>query len=133
MALIDSFNQAQKTAHPEDEAIDGVIESYELAFKMQSELPGVLNLQSESAATQKLYGIGERATDDFGRKCLMARRLVEAGVRFVEITHGNWDQHFNLEQALGNNCNSVDLPIAGLLRRSRGARFIEGYARRLVG
>ncbi len=122
LALIDSFNQAQKAAHPEDEAIDGVIESYELAFKMQSELPGVLNLQSESAATQKLYGIGERTTDDFGRKCLMARRLVEAGVRFVEITHGNWDQHFNLEQALEGNCNSVDLPIAGLLSdlQSRG-------------
>lgn len=122
LALIDSFNQAQKAAHPEDEAIDGVIESYELAFKMQSELPGVLNLQSESAATQKLYGIGNRATDDFGRKCLMARRLVEAGVRFVEISHGNWDQHFNLEQALGNNCESVDLPIAGLLSdlESRG-------------
>lgn len=122
LALIDSFNQAQKSAHPEDEAIDGVIESYELAFKMQSELPGVLNLQSESAATQKLYGIGQRATDDFGRKCLMARRLVEAGVRFVEITHGNWDQHFNLETALEGNCNSVDLPIAGLLSdlQSRG-------------
>lgn len=122
LALIDSFNQAQKEAHPEDEAIDGVIESYELAFKMQSELPGVLNLQSESAATQKLYGIGQRITDDFGRKCLMARRLVEAGVRFVEITHGNWDQHFNLETALEGNCNSVDLPIAGLLSdlQSRG-------------
>lgn len=122
LALIDSFNQAQKAAHPEDEAIDGVIESYELAFKMQSELPGVLNLQSESAATQKLYGIGQRGTDDFGRKCLMARRLVEAGVRFVEITHGNWDQHFNLETALEGNCSSVDLPIAGLLSdlESRG-------------
>ncbi len=122
LSLIDSFNQAQKSAHPEDEAIDGVIESYELAFKMQSELPNVLNLQSESAATQKLYGIGERSTDDFGRKCLMARRLVEAGVRFVEITHGNWDQHFNLETALEGNCRSVDLPISGLLSdlQSRG-------------
>ncbi len=116
LALIDSFNQAQKAAHPEDEAIDGVIESYELAFKMQSELPSVLDLQSESAATQTMYGIGQRSTDDFGRKCLMARRLVEAGVRFVEITHGNWDQHFNLKQALEGNCNSVDLPIAGLLK-----------------
>ncbi|MCC6509054.1 MAG: DUF1501 domain-containing protein [Pirellulaceae bacterium] len=122
LALIDSFNRAQQAQHPDDEAIEGVIESYELAFKMQSELPGVLNLQSESAATQKLYGIGDRTTDDFGRKCLMARRLIEAGVRFVEITHGNWDQHFNLQQALQNNCDSVDKPIAGLLSdlQSRG-------------
>ncbi len=122
LGLVAQFNQAQREQHPSDEAIDGVIKSYELAFKMQSELPGVLNLQSESSATQQLYGIGERTTDDFGRKCLMARRLIEAGVRFVEITHGNWDQHFNLEQALQGNCDSVDKPIAGLLSdlQSRG-------------
>lgn len=122
LSLIDRFNQAQRKQHADDEAIEGVIQSYELAFKMQSELPSVLNLQSESDATQRLYGIGERTTDDFGRKCLMARRLVEAGVRFVEVTHGNWDQHFNLQQALQNNCDSVDKPIAGLLSdlESRG-------------
>src|SRR3954447_13139539 len=82
---------------------------------MQSQMPAVMDLSKESDATRKLYGIGGGATDDFGRKCLLARRFVEAGVRFVEISHGNWDQHFNLETALGTNCGAVDLPIAGLL------------------
>lgn len=115
LGLVDSFNRAQLAHNPHDDAIDGVIESFELAFKMQSELPKVLDLRNESQSTQQLYGIGDRQTDDFGRKCLMARRLVEAGVRFVEVTHGNWDQHFNLQNALQNNCDSVDKPIAGLL------------------
>ncbi len=105
--------------------VEGVIESYELAYKMQAQMPGVMDISTESEATQKLYGIGQPAapsgqgidasTDEFGRKCLLARRLVEAGVRFVEIGHGNWDQHFNLETALGANAHAVDLPIAGLL------------------
>ncbi|HMP01527.1 MAG TPA: DUF1501 domain-containing protein [Gemmatales bacterium] len=95
--------------------VEGAIASYELAFKMQSELPGVLDLNKESAATRKLYGIGEGRTDNFGRKCLLARRLVAAGVRFVEITHGNWDHHFNLSAALERSCGEVDKPIAGLL------------------
>jgi hypothetical protein len=104
--------------------VEGVIQSYELAYKMQAEMPEVMDLSKESAATQQLYGIGDEArrvngidagTDDFGRKCLLARRMVEAGVRFVEIAHGNWDQHFNLETALGANAHAVDLPIAGLL------------------
>lgn len=115
LSLIDQFNRAQLKRNPHDEAIDGVIESFELAFKMQSELPQVMDLDQESAQTQRLYGIGQSQTDDFGRKCLMARRLVESGVRFVEIAHGNWDQHFNLRQALQNNCDTVDQPIAGLL------------------
>jgi hypothetical protein len=122
LSLVDSLNRAQLAQHPHDDAIDGVIQSFELAFKMQGELPQVLSLKGESAATQQMYGIGPRATDDFGRKCLMARRLIEAGVRFVEITHGNWDQHFNLKQSLENNCKSIDKPISGLLSdlESRG-------------
>jgi hypothetical protein len=104
--------------------VEGVIQSYELAYKMQAEMPEVMDLSKESQATMELYGIGDAArrvggidasTDDFGRKCLLARRMVEAGVRFVEISHGNWDQHFNLETALGANAHAVDLPIAGLL------------------
>jgi uncharacterized protein (DUF1501 family) len=74
-----------------------------------------MNLDQETAAVQKLYGLGQTATDDMGRKCLLARRLVEAGVRFVEITHGNWDHHFNLNANLESNARAVDLPIAGLL------------------
>lgn len=120
--LLQQFNSAQRQATPHDPQIDGMIESFELGFRMQSELPQLLNLDDESAATRSLYGIGERETDDFGRKCLLARRMVEAGVRFVEVTHGNWDQHFNLKTALANNCESIDKPAAGLLAdlESRG-------------
>jgi hypothetical protein len=119
-----SLNQQSMDHVESDPEVEGVIESYELAYKMQAEMPDVLDISQESAATQALYGIGDTGTkaagidsgtDDFGKKCLMARRMVEAGVRFVEIAHGNWDQHFNLETALGANAHAVDLPIAGLL------------------
>ncbi|HET6408262.1 MAG TPA: DUF1501 domain-containing protein [Chthoniobacteraceae bacterium] len=122
LELIQSLNRHQLERDRVNPDIEGVIESFELAFKMQTEMPAVMDLGKESDATKKLYGIGDGTTDDMGRKCLLARRLVESGVRFVEITHGNWDQHFNLEQTLGRNCASVDLPIAGLLTdlRQRG-------------
>lgn len=103
--------------------VEGVIESFELAFKMQGEMPKVMDLQSESPETLKSYGIGERSpTDDFGRKCLLARRMVEAGVRFVEVTHSDWDHHFNISTALPATCAGVDQPIAALLTdlRQRG-------------
>jgi len=96
--------------------VEGVIESYELAFRMQAEVPKVLDLSKESSATKALYGIGNETTDTFGKQCLMARKLVEAGVRFIEITHGNWDHHFNLRTALERNCSEIDQPISGLLQ-----------------
>jgi uncharacterized protein (DUF1501 family) len=92
-----------------------VIESYELAFRMQKEMPQVMDLSRETEATKTLYGLDNEATADFGHKVLLARRLVESGVRFVEVSHGDWDQHFNLSKTLGANCASVDQPIAGLL------------------
>ena len=103
--------------------VEGVIESFELAFKMQGEMPRVMDLTGESPATLKSYGIGEGAeTDDFGRKCLLARRMVEAGVRFVEVTHSDWDHHFTLSTSLPATCAAVDQPIAALLAdlRQRG-------------
>ena len=95
--------------------VEGVIESYELAFRMQAEVPKVRDLSKETAATKALYGIDEQETDTFGKQCLMARKFVEAGVRFIEITHGNWDQHFNLKATLERNTGAIDKPIAGLL------------------
>ena len=115
LELIQSFNREALRLDPRNAQIEGVIQSYELAFRMQSQMPAVMDLTKETAATQQLYGIGDRATEDFGRKCLLARRMVEAGVRFVEICHGNWDHHFNLSTTLRNSCTSVDKPIAGLL------------------
>jgi hypothetical protein len=122
LGLIQTLNREKLSRDRVNPEVEGVIQSYELAFKMQSQMPQVMDLSKESAATQKLYGIGETGTDDFGRKCLLARRFIEAGVRFVEISHGNWDHHFNLSTALGNSARAVDLPIAGLLTdlRARG-------------
>jgi hypothetical protein len=96
--------------------VEGAIEAAELAFKMQSEMPQVLDLSKESDATKRLYGIGDRQTEDFGRKCLLARKMVESGVRFVEVTHGNWDHHFNMNASLERSCSEVDRPVAGLLQ-----------------
>jgi hypothetical protein len=130
--LAQSLNHQTLQREGYDPDVEGVIQSYELAYKMQAEMPQVMDLSKESAATLQLYGIGDTTrkltngidagTDDFGRKCLLARRMVEAGVRFVEVAHGNWDQHFNLETALGANAHGTDLPIAGLLTdlKSRG-------------
>lgn len=95
--------------------VEGVIESYELAFRMQAEVPRVMDLSKETAATKALYGIDEQETDTFGKQCLMARKFVEAGVRFIELTNGNWDQHFNLKASLERNTGAIDKPIAGLL------------------
>jgi hypothetical protein len=122
LELIQALNREKLARDKVNPDVEGVIESYELAFRMQSQMPAVMDFSKETDATKKLYGIGEAGTDDFGRKCLLARRFVEAGVRFVEITHGNWDQHFNLANALAGNCRAVDAPIAGLLAdlRSRG-------------
>ena len=95
---------------------------------MQKDLPKVMDLANETAATKALYGIGEQATENFGRQCLLARRFVEAGVRFVEITSGGWDHHRNLKTALPNKAQSVDKPIAGLLTDLKAARPAEGHA-----
>ncbi|MFM9196498.1 MAG: DUF1501 domain-containing protein, partial [Planctomycetia bacterium] len=94
---------------------EGVIESYELAFRMQDEVPKVMDIARETKATLDRYGVGEEGTDAFGRQCLMARRLAEAGVRFVQVTHRNWDHHFNLGESIENTARQVDRPIAGLL------------------
>ena len=100
--------------HPE---IEGAIESFELAFRMQDEVPQVLDMRSESPATLKLYGVGPGLpTDRFGRQCILARRLAEAGVRFIEITApGSWDHHFMLKEELTKSCAGVDQPLAALL------------------
>ena len=129
--LVQSLNREELRRDRVNPDVEGVIESYELAFRMQSQMPQVMDISKESEATKKMYGIGAGGgggggfggggfgggggTDDFGRKCLLARRFIEAGVRFVEVSHGNWDQHFNLSNALAGNCNSVDQPIAALL------------------
>ncbi len=122
--LVQSMNRdlLASTANPE---VEGVIESYELAFRMQAELPKVMDLSKESPATLASYGIGSGAASEFGRQCLMARRFVEARVRFVEVCHAGWDQHQNLQARLSANCAATDQPIAALLADLKARDMLE--------
>ncbi|MDZ4849933.1 MAG: DUF1501 domain-containing protein [Pirellulaceae bacterium] len=113
--LIQEMNKRAQGQSHEQSQIDAMIESYELAFRMQNDLPKVLDLADETAETLEMYGIGEKSTDDFGRQCLMARRLAESGVRYIELAHQFWDQHKNLDKDLRDNCRETDKPISGLL------------------
>ena len=106
--------------------LESRINSFELAFRMQHEIPQVEDISGESRATHELYGLNDPVTEDFGRQCLLARRFAERGVRFIQVTHSNtkvqWDQHSDLLTGHSENAREVDLPIAGLLRdlRARG-------------
>jgi hypothetical protein len=113
--FVQSLNRNLADRQPLNSQIDGVIESYELAFRMQSAVPQVMDTSSETLQTQKKYGIGKGLTDDFGRACLMARRFAESGVRFIELTHEGWDQHKSLQSKLTSNCGATDQPIAALI------------------
>jgi len=113
--LVKSLNLHKLGHDGHQPEVEGAIESFELAFRMQDTLPEVMDISAETEETLALYGIGSQPTDAFGRQCLAARRLAEAGVRFIELTHGNWDHHVNLTNALETNCAQTDAPIAGLL------------------
>ena len=113
--LVQAMNQDFLKTSSGNPEVEGVIQSYELAFRMQTEVPRVMDLKTESQATLDMYGIGRGVSDGFGRQCLMARRLAEAGVRHIEVCHGGWDQHQNLKSTLTKNCASTDQPIAALL------------------
>ena len=109
--------------------LESRISSFELAFRMQNEIPRVENLAEESQATQSLYGIDDPVTEDFGRQCLLARRFAERGVRFIQVTHSDskvqWDQHADLKQGHEKNSREVDLPIAGLLTDLKARGLLE--------
>jgi hypothetical protein len=123
--LVQQMNRDALRRSGDNPQIEGIIESFELGFRMQSTVPDVMDLSKESKATQALYGIGEDDTDRFGRQCLMARRFAEAGVRFIEIAHTGWDQHLNLHAKHGANAAAVDKPIAGLLADLKARRMLD--------
>jgi hypothetical protein len=123
--LLAELNRLHQQKYPGHEDLPARLETYELAFRMQSEIPDLINLAKESAETKALYGIDEKETDPFGRRCLLARRLVEQGVRFVQIYSGGWDSHDYIERAHSARIRSVDKPIAGLLKDLKRRGLLE--------
>ncbi len=120
-AVLQKMNRQHLTEHPGDSRLEARIASAELAAKMQLSAPEAFDLATESESTRTAYGVGQAVTDDFGRRCLLARRLIERGTRFVQVWSGpqgavnNWDNHGNIEAELSPIAASVDQPIAALL------------------
>ncbi len=123
------MNREDQARSGPEASLEARINSFELAFRMQSELPKVEDLSGETEATQKLYGMDNPITANFGRMCLMARRFAEAGVRFIQVTHNDnkvqWDQHSDLKAGHEKNALEVDLPIAGLMADLKARGLLE--------
>ena len=113
--LLAAWNQEHQSHLPVNSELTARIEAYELAYRMQAHAPEAVDLSGETEATRKLYGIGEGEADRFGKSCLMARRLVERGTRFVQLYHSNWDTHGDNDKRHQKLCGQTDKPIAGLL------------------
>lgn len=120
--VLNQLNQLHQQRHPGHEELAARMENYELAFRMQMQVPDIIDLSRESRATQQMYGLDREETAAFGRKCLLARRLVEQGVRFIQIFSGGWDSHDYLQRAHTARIRSLDQPLAALIRdlRQRG-------------
>jgi hypothetical protein len=131
--LLDKLNRMDAERNPGQSELDARIASYELASRMQTCAPEAVAIEKESEATRKLYGLDSPITAPFGRQCLMARRLVERGVRFVQLFHGGlgnqntdtWDAHGNLQENHTQHAAEVDAPIAGLLRDLAGRGLLD--------
>jgi hypothetical protein len=117
--MIKHANQEHLKMTGPNQALEGRIGSFELAFRMQSRVPEIVDIADESKQTLAMYGLDEEITKDFGRQCILARRFAEAGVRFIQITHSDsnvqWDQHGDLVKGHTKNALEVDKPIAALL------------------
>ena len=130
-ALLDKLNRLSTVEYPEDAAMRARIKSYELAFRMQTAVPDVVACDAETEATRQLYGLDNKETETFGRQCLVARRLVEQGVRFVQIFHGSnggagaWDAHGGLKANHSKLCAQVDQPIAALVKDLKQRGMLE--------
>lgn len=123
--FVQSLNREKLEQAKFSPAVEGVIESYELAFRMQDALPVAMDMADETDATLAMYGADRDATASFGKQCLMARRFVESGVRFIEITHSGWDQHANLRTDHAARAEACDKPIAGLLQDLKQRGLLE--------
>src|SRR6516164_5080555 len=110
MDLLRALNQDFAGMHETNPELQGRIDAYELAYRMQAEVPGVLDFQKETPATKEMYGLNDATTESFGKRCLMARQLVEKGVRFVQIytPSQSWDSHTELEKRHRTNAQETD-------------------------
>ena len=125
LEILQRLNRGHQASRGHQSELEARIRSYELAYRMQAEAPELVDLSRETEATKQLYGFGNKDTEPFGRCCLLARRMVERGVRFVQIYHGagsKWDSHSKMEANHSRQCRQSDLPTAGLLKdlKSRG-------------
>ena len=132
--VLKQLNQMHVDGRQQDSQLNARIAAFELAFRMQREAPEAFDVDTESEQTKKLYGLADKTTETFGRQCLLARRLVERGVRFVQVYHTQtvkrascqlWDQHGGLRTELPANCAATDVPIAGLLQDLKARGLLE--------
>ena len=127
--LLRAMNEGHLRSAGGSDELEARLQTFELAFRMQSTMPEAQDLSRESRSTRRLYGIDDKVTEDFGRQCLLARRLAERGVRFVQVTHSDgdvqWDQHRKLREGHTKNAAEVDKPIAGLLTDLKARGLLE--------
>ncbi len=132
--MLKDLNQLHQKQREEDSRLSARIESFELAFRMQARAPEAFDITNESPETKKLYGLDNKITENFGKQCLMARRLAERDVRMIQVFHTTtatrtacniWDQHSDLKKNLADNCAAVDKPIAGLLKDLKARGLLE--------
>ena len=112
---VQDLNRGQLARPGAGDQVEGVIQSYELAFRMQSAIPGVMDISSEPEGVRARYGLDDKETSEFGTQCLLARRMAERGVRFIELGHRGWDHHNNLRKRLTQTAYATDKPIAALI------------------
>ena len=128
--LLKKINAEQISKNPTDDKLETVIKSFELAWRMQNNAPDILDLSKESPSTLEMYGIGKKETDDFGQYCLRARKLSEAGVRYVQVNYTDntnnpaWDQHSNMPKHM-QHARATDKPVAGLLKDLKQRGLLE--------
>ncbi len=128
LSLLQKWNKRHAQSRPQESELEARIQSYELAFRMQAEAPVAVDLQGETEATKALYGLDHRDTAAFGKNCLLARRLIERGVRFVQLYNGTgskWDSHAGIEKNHSSLCRSMDKPVAGLLKDLKRRGLLE--------
>ncbi|MHC4994025.1 MAG: DUF1501 domain-containing protein [Planctomycetota bacterium] len=114
--LLDKLNQGHMERNPNHDDLAARVESYELAFRMQMQVPDIIDLNQEDEITREMYGLNQEETRDFGRRCLLSRRLLEQGVRFVQIYSAGWDSHDYIERSHRARITAVDRPIAALIK-----------------